>query len=206
MFNASMTMSKSFQYRSVQTNPWKNTIKVSDLCALVSNSCATASTGTTFAAFQPFFTTVRLKRIRIWQPYTTDATVNNLQPGVAAVTFHSGVAESAKKYMCQASTPTQSGYLDLRPPKNSAASFWHYYSTSDTMLEIEADGQAIVIIDVEGTLPVSGTLAPNWNSGSIPLVTGVVSGVPYYFPLDLDGYLHGHGPFLLPVAATEVVF
>jgi len=207
LFNANVTMSRSFQFRSVQTTPWKQVLKVSDFCTILSAPIATGTAGANNLQFQPLAACVRVKRIRMWQPFTSDASVNALLPSTCYIQWQSGTAESGVKKMAQAINATETGYLDTRPPSKSTASFWAFSSSSDTVCNLGGDGANTVVVDVEWTLGIgSGPVLPStWTNGAISLVNGVFGGQLYYFPLDLNGYLGGHGPFLLPIGADEVV-
>jgi len=114
-----------------------------------------------------------LRRIRIW-----GAMSSSLQPVTVSVEFAlqstTGVNSDSLRFTDSSVGATYPAYIDVRPPKQSAAAMWHYSSEQATLMTIYCPVNSLVDVEYEfklhddaGAQQVNTTLAAAGTVGAL---------------------------------------
>jgi len=166
----------------------------------VAGTLATCTVSGSPSAFLPFAAGFKITRLRIWQPWNsvnTDA--GALLANTCGVLWEGDGTQfySAQWKQSTALDLSQPGYLDVHPPSQSAASEWLFPSSNEIM-RIQVDSNAIVLLDVvmsiyQGGQPNNPPVVTVGSPANVPVL-----GALHRLPLD---YASGGSICLFPMNA-----
>lgn len=188
VINGSWRVSRvcAYQGHTTLTDPAESIITAVDLCKILSAAKADHFSPGVAGTFAPCFVAARLRRIQVWQTFSESANDNAAFPANTTGVLFEGVGQefySGEYRVSQALDQFQPGYLDLAPPRGTAASMW-LYPTSASVLRIINDRNTKVVLHMDFVMYLGGMPNEPGAFAFSSLPSPVVAGELYAMPLD----------------------